>query len=203
MVLVTFIQHKKKKKRKNFQSLLSQIHRWWKKHCCDACSKLGSSLGWSTMKFLVFELTLCVDPSWRICSRMASRESRPVWVTRKRSGLWFYPQRPPSFIYLCQLSHWFNVMLVLTVFGQSQSSIMTIGCEWISWIHWGTMAPIQTNRWEGPIACPLLREISLLLYPLGWYVVGTWRTTSVWGRSSWRRKTSIGGQSFQIGNLNI
>lgn len=155
------------------------------------------------MKFLVFELTLCVDPSWRICSRMASRESRPVWVTRKRSGLWFYPQRPPSFIYLCQLSHWFNVMLVLTVFGQSQSSIMTIGCEWISWIHWGTMAPIQTNRWEGPIACPLLREISLLLYPLGWYVVGTWSTTSVWGRSSWRRKSSIGGQSFQIGNLNI
>lgn len=143
---------------------------------------------------------------WSLMANMRSdgvRESRPVWVTRKRSGLWFYPQRPPSFIYLCQLSHWFNVMLVLTVFGQSQSSIMTIGCEWISWIHWGTMAPIQTNRWEGPIACPLLREISLLLYPLGWYVVGTWRTTSVWGRSSWRRKTSIGGQSFQIGNLNI
>lgn len=84
--------------------------------------------------FSIWAYVVC----WSLMVNMQSNGVQSVQACvsyKRRSELWFYPLRPPSFIYLYQLSHRFNVMLVLTVFGQSQSSVMTIGCEWISWIH--------------------------------------------------------------------
>lgn len=124
-----------------------------------------------------FELTLRADPSWRICSQMASSHSGSV-----RVRLWFYPPTPPSFIYLYQLSHWFNVMLVLTGVGQSQSSVMAIGCEWISWIHGVQWPQSKQTGGRGPLlaSCrsadaPQWGRYRRCCFEWEWYVVGTWR----------------------------
>lgn len=68
---------------------------------------------------------------------------------RRHSVLWFYRDLPPLYTYANFPIH-FNVMPFLTVFGQSQSSILTIGCEWIRWIP-GVQWPQskQTGR-RGP-----------------------------------------------------
>lgn len=96
-------------------------------------------------------------------------QSVQVWVRvmilpTETSLLYILMPTFPSILMWC----WFS-----QCFGQSQSSVMTIGCEWIS-CSWSTMAPIQTNRWEGPftgllslIWCATTREISSLLYRLG------------------------------------
>lgn len=136
-----------------------------------------------TDEFSPFELTLCADPSWWIRSQIDGVQSVQACVGYKRhSGLWFYPRRPPSFIYLYQLSHRFNVMLVLTVFGQSQSSVMTIGCEWISWIHGVQWPQSKQTGGRGPslASCRSADAPQRGRYPRycidwEWYVVGTWR----------------------------
>ena len=138
----------------------------------------------STDEFSQFELTLCADPSWRMCSQVASSRSGSVSGTRGVQGYDFTLWDLPSLYTCANFPIDFNVMLVLTVFGQSQSSVMmTIGCEWISWIHGVQWAPIQTNRWEGPFTrWPLVSQLMrhnqrdiLAIVLTGWYVVGMWR----------------------------
>ena len=112
--------------------------------------------------------------------------------------LWFFPPRPHSFLYSYQLSHRFNVMLVLTLFGQSQSSVMTIGCEWISWIHGVQWPKSKQTGGRGPsLSCSRSADApQRWRYPCHcvdweWYVVGTWRKMSARGRPTWRRSSPI------------
>lgn len=105
---------------------------------------------------------------------------------KRRSVLWFYGDLPPLYTYANFPIH-FNVMPFLTVFGQSQSSILTIRCEWISWIP-GVQWPQfkQTGR-RGPCFsadAPCRGRRPRYCFDWEWYVVGTRRrSTSV---QQWR-----------------
>lgn len=96
---------------------------------------------------LASELTLSADSSWflPLCPDLSLRHLE----------LWCYPTASPSFIYICRLSHQFDVLLVLTVFDQSQASVMTIEYEWIGSIQWGTMGP-NPNKQVGGVLCQQL-----------------------------------------------
>lgn len=131
------------------------------------------------MSFSAFELTLCADPSWWIRSQIASG-SRSVSGASGVQGYDFsHWDLPPLYTY-ANVPIDFNVMLVLTVVGQSQSRVMTIGCEWISWIHGSQWPQSKQTGGRGPALASLL-----MLHNRGrdapycidweWYVVGTWR----------------------------
>lgn len=75
---------------------------------------------------------------WSLIANKQSRQScQSVSWSRYEmcSELWIW-LRDPSFIYPCQLfPSFFNLMQVLTVSVQSQSRMLTIGCERIRLIH--------------------------------------------------------------------
>lgn len=84
---------------------------------------------------------------WSLIVNAQSSQSVQVRVGyQRRSGLWFFRDLLPLYTYANFPIH-FNVMRVLTVFGQSQSSVLTIGCEWISWIHlWQCLPPPKSKQ---------------------------------------------------------
>lgn len=130
---------------------------------------------------MILELTLCADPSCWICRRMVSR-SRSVSGARGVEGYDFtHRDLPPLYTY-ANVPIDFNAMLVLTVLGQSQSSVMTIGCEWISWIHGVQWPQSKQTGGRGPSLASCLssdvpRQGRYPRYCIDWqwYVVGTWR----------------------------